>query len=95
MNNKQSIALKTTIERPQNIGCGHASGGHHIFLASGFHFHINNQMDAGDPDRYRESHIGVGADMDQVIEILINSKPHDQRGLSTFQQPHNTRLKMN
>lgn len=75
----------------------------HTFLSKWLSFYIKNQMDAGDPDRYRESHIGVGADMDQVIEILINSKPHIQRGLSTacpealewIQQPHNIIIKMN
>lgn len=99
MNNKPSIALTTTSERPQNKTCDSVPMvirvGNHTFIASGFHFHIPNQTDAGDHAPTRGSHIGVGADMDQVIEILINPKPHYPCGLSTFQQPHNTIIKMN
>lgn len=94
MKNKLTIKLKQTNERPQNIRCGPDQVEYHTILASGFPFHIPNQMDAGERKTKSVSHIGVGADMVQVIEILINPKPHDQRGLSTFQQPNNNKQKM-
>jgi hypothetical protein len=57
----------------------------HIFLVSGLLTHVQDQTDAGGPHITVVPHIGVGADMGQAIEILINRK-----GLSTFQQPTDT-----